>query len=114
MTWSLCPEYWDDLWDKQPAVLLVGENPDLTTAITRVVVGTYYRDTPNRTTLLTATERRILRFLAYGLSNQEIADKLSVQCQSVRNSLATIYEKLNLTSRSEALLYYWGIYSDPT
>lgn len=112
VTESPCVEYWEDLWDLRPEVLLVGRYPllDLTDAIGRVTRGERYRLTPESATRLTPTERRILRLLACGQSNQQIAEQITMQLQTVKNTLVTIYQKLGFRNRSEALLYYWGIW----
>jgi len=47
--------------------------------------------------------------LAHGCSNQEIARQLVMQCQTVRNTLTAIYQKLNVRHRGEAILCYYGI-----
>ena len=111
-TGSPCAEYWEDLWDLNPWILLVGRYPtlDLADAIRRAVRGERYRLTPPVTTLLTPTERRVLRMLACGQSNQQIAAQNTWQLQTVKNMLVTIYQKLGFKNRSEALLYYWGIW----
>lgn len=109
MTSNMCPEYWEDLWDCQIEGLLVGLERDLTPALLQVAAGQRYRNTPPYQSSLTVAERRLLHLLGHGQSNQQIADHLCVQCQTVRNMLATIYQKLCVKNRGEALLYYWGI-----
>lgn len=47
----------------------------------------------------------ILRLLAQGLSNQEIADQLVVAEKTVRNRLSLIFRQLHLKNRTEAALY---------
>jgi DNA-binding CsgD family transcriptional regulator len=113
MTWSLCPEYWEDLWDFRPAILIVGDGlggGDLAGAVSRAAQGEQYRLTPGTPATLTPAERRALRLLARGYPNQQIADQLAMHPQSVKNTLAAIYRKLGLKNRAEALLYYWGIW----
>jgi DNA-binding NarL/FixJ family response regulator len=51
---------------------------------------------------LTEREREVLRFLAQGASNQEIASKLSLQSKTVRNHISNILAKLQVDSRNEA------------
>ncbi len=52
---------------------------------------------------LSQRERELLKFLLAGLSNKEIADKLFLAEQTVKNHLSIIYSKLNVKNRSQAL-----------
>ncbi len=54
---------------------------------------------------LTEREATILRLLAKGDSNQEIAEKLGVSEKTVRNRLSEIFSKLRLNNRTQAALY---------
>lgn len=54
---------------------------------------------------LTDREKDVLRLLAKGHRNQEIADALDLSVRSVGNHLAKIYNKLHIHGRSEAVLY---------
>jgi NarL family two-component system response regulator LiaR len=54
---------------------------------------------------LTARELAVLRLIAQGLSNQEIADELSVSEATVRAHVSRILGKLHLASRTQAALY---------
>ena len=54
---------------------------------------------------LTEREADILRFLAQGASNQEIAEALDVSEKTVRNRLSEIFSKLRLNNRTQAALY---------
>lgn len=47
----------------------------------------------------------ILRLLAQGLSNQEIADQLTIAEKTVRNRLTGIFRRLHLENRTQAALY---------
>ncbi len=47
----------------------------------------------------------ILRLLAQGHSNQEIADQLAVSEKTVRNRLSLVFRRLHLKNRTEAALY---------
>ena len=55
--------------------------------------------------LLTARELAVLRLIAQGLSNQEIAGELSVSEATVRAHVSRILGKLHLASRTQAALY---------
>lgn len=56
-------------------------------------------DTP----LLSVREREVLRLLAQGLSNKELARALSVSENTVKTHLANLYAKLGVGRRTEAL-----------
>jgi LuxR family maltose regulon positive regulatory protein len=52
---------------------------------------------------LSQRERKVLRLLAAGLSNPEIADELVVSLNTVKTQVSSIYRKLNVTNRKEAI-----------
>ena len=54
---------------------------------------------------LTEREREVLRWLAQGLSNKDIAQKLYLSVRTVEGHLANIYGKLQVKSRIEAALW---------
>jgi len=54
---------------------------------------------------LTDREMTVLRLIAQGLSNQEIADRISVSEPTVRAHVSRILGKLHLASRTQAALY---------
>ena len=51
---------------------------------------------------LSAQELRVLRLLAAGLSNGEIAQELVVSVNTIKSQLKSVYRKLNVSSREEA------------
>jgi DNA-binding NarL/FixJ family response regulator len=55
---------------------------------------------------LTQREDEVLVFLAEGLSNKEIADKVKISYDTVRAHLRHIYEKLHVRGRTEAVNKY--------
>jgi DNA-binding NarL/FixJ family response regulator len=56
-------------------------------------------------TQLTERELDVLRALARGLSNQEIADTLSLSTHTVRSHVRSILSKLNFNNRTQAAAY---------
>ena len=57
---------------------------------------------PKRIGVLTAREREVLRLLAVGLSNPEIAQRLHVSRKTASHHVSSILAKLNLRNRAEA------------
>jgi len=54
---------------------------------------------------LTAREVEVLRMVAQGKSNKQIADELSISLGTVRAHLSNILSKLHVASRTQATLY---------
>ena len=54
---------------------------------------------------LTAREIEILKLLATGLANKQIARRLAISEKTVRNHVSHMYEKLQIYDRSQAVLY---------
>jgi DNA-binding NarL/FixJ family response regulator len=57
---------------------------------------------------LTARETDVLAKLAQGLAPKEVAAELKISWDTVRNHITSIYAKLHVHSRSEAILKYLG------
>lgn len=53
---------------------------------------------------LTPREREILELLARGLTNNAIAEKLVLSPKTIRNQVSTIFGKLQVAGRSEAIV----------
>lgn len=62
-------------------------------------------DLPPVPEALTGRELAVLRLIAQGLSNQEIADQIAVSEPTVRTHVSRILGKLHLASRTQAALY---------
>jgi NarL family two-component system response regulator LiaR len=54
---------------------------------------------------LTEREVEVLKLVARGLTNQEIADRLGVSERTVRTHISNILGKLHLANRTQAALY---------
>ena len=54
---------------------------------------------------LTPREIEILKLLAAGMANKQIAYKLKISEKTVRNHVSNTYEKLGIYDRSQAVLY---------
>jgi DNA-binding NarL/FixJ family response regulator len=57
---------------------------------------------------LSLREREVLELLSKGLLYKEIADVLSVNIETIRKHCHNIYEKLQVSSRTEAVVKYLG------
>jgi two-component system, NarL family, response regulator DevR len=55
---------------------------------------------------LSPQERRVVAFLAEGMTNKEIGDQLGLTEKTVKNYLATIFTKLNIARRAQAAALY--------
>lgn len=60
---------------------------------------------PENPEALTERETDVLRLLAHGQSNKEIAQTLSIGEKTVKTHVSNILSKLNVTSRTQAALY---------
>lgn len=111
VTDSANAEYLEDLWDLGPCLLAsnVRSVDELLLLVRRVVSEGRVRWTPLRPTELTPAERRVLRLVAAGHSNKEIARALDLSERTVHNALTRVFEKLALEGRTHAALQYWGL-----
>ncbi len=55
--------------------------------------------------VLTTREQDVLSILAFGATNQETAQKLCISEKTVKSHLSSIFKKLNVSRRIEAILY---------
>jgi two-component system, NarL family, response regulator DegU len=69
-----------------------------------LVHAAHTQDAP-RPHIFSARELEILDCVAHGLSNREIASELYVSEQTVKNHLTSVFKKLNVDDRVQALLY---------
>jgi DNA-binding NarL/FixJ family response regulator len=54
---------------------------------------------------LTAREVEILKLIAVGQANKQIARRLEISEKTVRNHVSNMYEKLHIYDRAQAVLY---------
>jgi PAS domain S-box-containing protein len=54
---------------------------------------------------LTARERDVLGLICEGLADKEIASRLNLALNTIRNHVATVYSKLDVHSRAEAIVW---------
>lgn len=65
------------------------------------------RDTPNLFTDLSDRELEVLRLIADGRSNAEIARKLVISEKTVKGHVSNILGKLHMLDRTQAAVYAW-------
>jgi DNA-binding NarL/FixJ family response regulator len=82
------------------------------TAMTRAMASKLLKSVANRMAdegkgeqSLTERELFVLRLVASGASNQEIADKLTISINTVKSHIKNILEKLQLENRTQAATY---------
>ena len=79
----------------------------MSSAIARRVVSSFKRPAPKLPDVqLSIREAEVLKFLSRGFSNKEIADQIELSVETVRTYLKSIYKKLHVRSRTEAVLRY--------
>jgi len=65
------------------------------------------RDEINPFTELTKREMEVLRLIAKGLSNAEIAEHLVISDHTVKGHVSNIFSKLHIADRTQAAVYAW-------
>ncbi len=66
-----------------------------------------------RLATLSLQERRVLAHVTEGLTNKEVGERLNLTEKTVKNYLATVFDKLGITRRSQAAVLYAQSKSDP-
>jgi DNA-binding NarL/FixJ family response regulator len=66
----------------------------------------WHEEVEKRWNSLSEKERQVLRLLAEGLNNKDIASRLGITIKTLDKHLEKIYQKLGVTSRAEAVV--WG------
>jgi len=64
-------------------------------------------DLPQWFYILSPKEKRILKLLVEGFKNDEIAEKVFLSQQTVKNYVHTIYSKMGIKNRSQAVRMGW-------
>jgi len=57
---------------------------------------------------LSDKEKSVLDLLAKGYSNQKLANELEISLNTIKYHLRSIYEKLNVNSRTQAVAIYYA------
>src|SRR5690606_8488776 len=66
------------------------------------IAGSYAIDPNEHFVPLSPREMEILQFVTHGLSNKEIATRLGISQQTVKNHMTSILKKLNVQDRTQA------------
>ncbi len=61
-------------------------------------------DGPPENSLLSKREEEVLQLIADGCATNEVADRLFISAKTVKNHLASIYQKLDARDRTQAIL----------
>jgi len=101
------------LKDSSPAQLMqairdvYGGESSLHPTIARKLISEFKLQPRNPSVIvpLTKREQEVLKFVARGLSNQEISDKLHVSKRTVSKHVSNMLTKLHLANRTQAALY---------
>ena len=81
-------------------------NPRVAARLVKEIGGTR-QETPNPFRELTGRELEVLRLVAAGRSNQEIATGLVISEKTVKTHITNILAKLHLADRTQAAVYAW-------
>lgn len=71
-----------------------------------------FRGTLNKNIILSSREKEILRCVATGASNKEIAEKMCISLHTVKTHLYNIFRKLNVPNRLQATLWAFAYMPD--
>jgi DNA-binding NarL/FixJ family response regulator len=123
MTSNPCGEYQADLLEfgAKAVVSPIGNNSTLFQAVQAVAKLEPFKNNLPESSNLTPVERRILRLIANGLENKEIARAFGSSDSTIRNQVSTVLSKissthpnLRLENRTQLALFYWGMWQSLT
>jgi two-component system response regulator DevR len=81
-------------------------DPAVTTRVLNLVRNGAPQSEQDKLAQLSAQERRVLALVAEGKTNKEIAEQMSLSDKTVKNYLSNIFEKLQISRRSQAAVLY--------
>ena len=81
-------------------------DPAVTTRVLNLVRNGTPQSEQDKLAQLSAQERRVLALVAEGKTNKEIADQMGLSDKTVKNYLSNIFEKLQISRRSQAAVLY--------
>jgi DNA-binding NarL/FixJ family response regulator len=90
------------------AILAVGHGEAIFSPAIAARMMTFFANRPAQPTALfpdlTESERKVLRLMAQGLSNDAIASQLAFSPKTVRNYISNIFSKLHVADRAQAIV----------
>lgn len=81
-------------------------DPKVTTQALSILRARYSGDPKTKAYSLSPQEERVLKLLAEGKTNKEIAASMGLSDKTVKNYLANVYDKLHVSRRSQATAVY--------
>ncbi|MBA4138048.1 MAG: DNA-binding response regulator [Opitutus sp.] len=81
-------------------------DPAVTTRVLNLVRNGAPQSEQDKLGQLSAQERRVLALVADGKTNKEIAEQMGLSDKTVKNYLSNIFEKLQISRRSQAAVLY--------
>jgi two-component system, NarL family, response regulator DevR len=81
-------------------------DPKVTTQALSILRARYSGDSKTKPYSLSPQEERVLKLVADGKTNKEIAAVMGLSDKTVKNYLANVYDKLHVTRRSQATAVY--------
>lgn len=81
-------------------------DPAVTTRVLNLVRHGAPQNEQDKLAQLSAQERRVLALVADGKTNKEIAEQMGLSDKTVKNYLSNIFEKLQISRRSQAAVLY--------
>lgn len=81
-------------------------DPAVTTRVLNLVRNGAPQSEQDKLAQLSAQERRVLALVAEGKTNKEIAEQMGLSDKTVKNYLSNIFEKLQISRRSQAAVLY--------
>jgi two-component system, NarL family, response regulator DevR len=81
-------------------------DPAVTTRVLSLVRNGPPQNDQDRIAQLSTQERRVLSLVAEGKTNKEIAEQMGLSDKTVKNYLSNIFEKLQISRRSQAAVLY--------
>lgn len=89
-------------------------DPAVTTRVLNLVRHGAPQSEHDKLAQLSAQERRVLALVAEGKTNKEIAEQMGLSDKTVKNYLSNIFEKLQISRRSQAAVLYAESRTSPT